>query len=237
MGAGIGYGDTNWGINASVFGDELTRNLAEGSGLGARGFWAPINDKGNILHFGLSYVNYDAKLNENNSRLADTARFRARPDADFSTRLIDTGKLTDTDSIATVGAEAIWVRGPFKLQGEYMKTEAQRSAGLDNFSSSGAYISGVWNITGETWGYKAASPPRHCRTNPPAVCGRSGALRHDGSERRPRAGRQVNTWTAGVNWYWRSNFKFMLNYVKVNSTKTGIDDDPNIVEGRVQFYF
>ena len=49
LGAGIGYGDTNWGINASVFGDELTRNLAEGSGLGARGFWAPINDKGNIL--------------------------------------------------------------------------------------------------------------------------------------------------------------------------------------------
>jgi len=238
LGAGIGYGDTNWGINASVFGDELTRNLAEGSGLGARGFWAPINDKGNILHFGLSYVNYDAKLNENNSRLADTARFRARPDADFSTRLIDTGKLTDNDSIATVGAEAMWVRGPFKLQSEYMKTEAQRSAGLDNFSSSGAYISGVWNITGETWGYKAGVPTTPLPNEPASGMWQVG-LRYDTMDLNGGLvqGGKMNTVTAGINWYWRSNFKFMLNYVKVNSTKTDIDDDPNIVEGRVQFYF
>ena len=49
--------------------------------------------------------------------------------------------------------------------------------------------------------------------------------------------------TAGVNWYWRSNFKFALNYVKVQSTKyssttrTFVDDDPSIVEARVQFYW
>ena len=29
----------------------------------------------------------------------------------------------------------------------------------------------------------------------------------------------MNTWTAGVNWYWRSNFKFALNYVKVSSDR------------------
>jgi hypothetical protein len=29
----------------------------------------------------------------------------------------------------------------------------------------------------------------------------------------------------------------MLDYVKADSTKAGIDDNPNILEARVQFYF
>jgi len=46
-----------------------------------------------------------------------------------------------------------------------------------------------------------------------------------------------------VNWYWRANFKFMLNYVKVNSEKfnrtlrTDVSDDPSIIEARAQFYW
>ena len=56
-------------------------------------------------------------------------------------------------------------------------------------------------------------------------------------------GGEMDSITAGVNWYWRSNFKFALNYVKVQSTKysstarTFVDDDPSIVEARVQFYW
>lgn len=238
LGAGIGYGDANWGVNASVFGDELTRNLAQGSGFGARGFWAPINDKGNILHLGLSYVNYDAKISDGNSTLDNTARIRARPDADFATRLIDTGRLTDTDSISTIGGEAMWVKGPFKLQSEYMQTDAKRSAGFADFSSTGGYISGVWNITGETWGYKAGVPSTPLPNAPASGMWQVG-LRYDTLDLNDGLvqGGKMNTVTAGINWYWRSNFKFMLNYVKVNSTKTGISDDPNILEGRVQFYF
>jgi phosphate-selective porin OprO/OprP len=49
--------------------------------------------------------------------------------------------------------------------------------------------------------------------------------------------------TLGVNYYWRSNFKLALNYVDVNSSKFSaalhreIDDNPNIVEARLQFYW
>jgi phosphate-selective porin OprO/OprP len=238
LGVGAGYGDSNWGITGSVFGDELTRNLAQGSGYGARGFWAPINDKGSILHLGLSYVNYDAKISDGTASLEDTTRFRARPDADFSNRLIDTGKLTNTDKISTLGTEAFWVTGPFKLQGEYMKTNASRTAGLDDFSSSGGYVSGVWNITGETWGYKGGTPTTALPDEPGRGMWQVG-LRYDTLDLNDGLvqGGKLNTWTAGVNWYWRSNFKFMLNYVKADSTKAGIDDNPNILEARVQFYF
>jgi phosphate-selective porin OprO/OprP len=238
LGVGAGYGDSNWGITGSVFGDELTRNLAQGSGYGARGYWAPINDKGSILHLGLSYVNYDAKISDGTASLEDTTRFRARPDADFSNRLIDTGKLTNTDKISTLGTEAFWVTGPFKLQGEYMKTNASRTAGLDDFSSSGGYVSGVWNITGETWGYKGGTPTTALPDEPGRGMWQVG-LRYDTLDLNDGLvqGGKLNTWTAGVNWYWRSNFKFMLNYVKADSTKAGIDDNPNVLEARVQFYF
>src|SRR3546814_7287808 len=89
LGAGYGFGADNWSINASYFGRELTRNLAHGSGYGLRGTWAPINDKGNILHFGLAYANSDTD--------ADTCRVRARPDAAHATvGLVYAGHMPDT---------------------------------------------------------------------------------------------------------------------------------------------
>ena len=56
-------------------------------------------------------------------------------------------------------------------------------------------------------------------------------------------GGEESNWTVGVNWYWRSNFKFMLNYVKADSVrysssaKNFVQDDPSIVEFRAQLYW
>jgi phosphate-selective porin OprO/OprP len=230
LGAAFGYGSDDWGVNVAGFGRELTRNLAHGSGYGARGFWAPINDKGNVLHFGLSYVDYDTD--------ADTLRYRARPDADLATeRLIDTGSLTDTDRIGTLGLESMWVHGPVKLQGEYFTSKVDRySPGSADFTANGGYVSGVWNITGETWGYKGGTPTTPLPDEPASGMWQVG-LRYDTLDLNDNGvpGGKMDTWTAGVNWYWRSNFKFMLNYVRANSERAGVDDDPNIVEARVQF--
>jgi phosphate-selective porin OprO/OprP len=232
LGGSYTIGDSNWGVTGAAFGRELTKNLAHGSGYGARGYWAPINDKGSILHFGLSYVAYDTD--------ADTVRLRARPDADLATaRLIDTGNLLDTDKIKTVGFEGMWVTGPFKLQGEYMESDVNRyGVGSQDFKGTGGYVSGLWNITGETWGYKGGTPTTPLPNEPASGMWQVG-LRYDTMDLNDSGvlGGKMDTWTAGVNWYWRSNFKFMLNYVKVNSSRQGVDDDPNIFEARAQFYF
>ena len=231
LGVGYAYGDGNWGVTASMFGRELTRNRAHGSGYGARGFWAPLNDKGNVLHLGLSYVDYDTD--------ADTLRYRVRPDADMSNRLIDTGNLLDTDRIGTLGAEGMWIHGPVKLQAEYMSSRVSRyGAGSGDFTGTSGYVSGVWNVTGETWGYKAGTPSTSLPDNPAAGMWQLG-LRYDTMDLDDAGvlGGKMDTITAGVNWYWRSNFKFMLDYVMADSTKAGIDDNPNILEARVQFYF
>ena len=226
IGGGIGNGD--WGVAASVFGRELTRNRAHGSGYAARGYWAPISEKGNFLHLGLSYADYDTD--------ADTLRLRARPGADMSNRIVDTGNLRDTDRIGTFGTEAIWVRGPLKLQGEYMTSKVSRyGTGSDDFTATGGYVSALWNVTGETWSYKGGTP---LPANPASGMWQVG-LRYDTLDLDDGAvaGGQLDTITLGVNWYWRSNFKFMLDYVKANSERRGISDDPGILEARAQFYW
>ena len=263
LGAAYNFGDSDWGLTASYFTRELTEHPAptpHGPGYGLRGYWAPINDKGSILHLGLSYVNYDT--------FKDTVRWRARPDADLAgQRLVDTSDLKDTDRIATTGVEAFWVTGPFKLQTEYMKSTTERYvATTGDFSGSSGYVSALWNVTGETWGYKAGVPTTGLPDNPGSGMWQLG-LRYDtidlndgsidaASKAVGVLGGEMDTLTLGVNWYWRSNFKFMLNYVKVDSSRyiksttaaadpannnvtfnRVIEDNPNILEARIQFYW
>ena len=251
LGVGYGVGDSNWSVTASAFGRELTRDLAHGSGYGVRGTFAPINEKGNILHLGLSYVDYDTD--------ADLLRLRARPNADLATvRLVDSGDLKDTDRLSTIGAEAMYVRGPFKAQGEYYSSKAKRYD-HDNYSTDGYYISGVWNVTGETWGYKGGTPSLGLPDEPGRGMWQLGARfdhidLNDGGLKAPAVvggtplvdgvlGGKMDIWTVGANWYWRSNFKASLNYVMVDSNKYAsaskkfVSDKPDILEARLQFFW
>lgn len=224
------HGD--WGVTVSYFGRELTRNLAHGSGYGLRGTWAPMNAEGRILHFGLSYADYDTP--------ADSLRLRARPNADLTPiRLVDTGSMVDTDRVSTLGAEGFWVQGSFKLQGEYMATRVDRyRAGSGDFSGTGGYISGMWNITGQSWGYKAGEPAT--KVGPATNAGMwQAGLRYDVLDLNDDTvqGGRMETWTTGVNWYWHSHFKVAINYVVVDSERNEISDNPNITEARLQFYW
>ncbi len=236
---GIAYGDDrpNWGYTVNYFGRELTRNLAQGQGFGGRFYYAPISESGSILHFGVSAVDYDTHF--------DAVRLRVRPDADLATgRLVDTGNLTKSDRERTLGLEGMWVGGPFKVQAEYMTSKVKRFDGKPNFTGDSWYVSGLWNLTGETWGYKAGVPTTPLPNEPASGMWQLG-VRYDKTDLNddPVLGGTENNLTVGVNWYWRSNFKFMLNYVKVSSTKYSsslkhdVDDNPNILEARAQFYW
>lgn len=264
LGAMYQYGTNDWAFQASYFTRELTEHPAptpHGPGWGVRGYWAPINGDGTIFHIGASYNNYDT--------FGDTVRWRVRPQADLSNRIVDTSDLRNTDRIATVGLESFFVHGPWKVQGEWMKSETERYSSPSDFEGSAGYISGVWNITGESWGYKNGVPTTGLPSDPAKGMWQLG-LRYDtidlddGTLVPPSTspvgvlGGQMDAWTFGVNWYWRSNFKLMLNYVMADTTKyirttnatysndpvnnnrtfnAFIDDNPNILEARFQFYW
>ena len=156
------------------------------------------------------------------------------------TRFVDTGSsgLNRSDRASFIGVEGLWVRGPFKLQAEYMATDVKRYDGADDFSGDGYYVSGLWNITGETWGYKAGVPTTGLPDDPAKGLWQLG-LRYDTIDLTDGAvvGGEMDSITAGVNWYWRSNFKFMLDYVMVNQEKGVLEDNPNAIEARLQFYW
>ncbi len=270
LGASATYGDSNWGVTGSAFGRELTPDLNAGNGFGARGYFAPINASGSILHLGLSYMSYNAELANVGANNTSAQRWRARPDADLSgARLIDTGTIANADKVNTLGAEAFWVTGPVKLQGEYMTSTTTRTGSLPDFKGAGGYVSALWNVTGETWGYKGGTPTTPL-PNEPATGMLQLGLRYDTMDLNDGSfaatppvvtgilGGKMDTWTVGANYYWHSNFKLALNYVKVNSSKfigktsttysqdpannnvtfnRVVDDSPNIIELRAQFYW
>jgi phosphate-selective porin OprO/OprP len=257
VGLSLTTGSDNWTLTGSVFGRELTRNLGEGNGYGGRFTFAPINDSGSILHLGLSAVDYQAVTGVAGLNVDNSAQWRVRPDADLSgKRLIDTGLFTDADRIRTIGLEGAWVNGPFKLQSEYMTTNISRTAHSD-FKGDSWYVYGVWNLTGETWGYKSGVITTGLPDEPASGMWQLG-LRYDKADLNDGSvnfanpsspvvtgvmGGKESNWTVGVNWYWHSNFKFALNYVKVtsdrysSSAKNIVSDDPSIIELRGQIYW
>ena len=282
VGVSLGTGADNWTITGSAFTRELTRNLGEGNGYGARATWAPILDTENhtFLHLGVSAVDFEAHDAGNDPRAAvnppiatadGRARFRVRPDADLTgVRLVDSGQFTDADRIRTLGAEAAWVSGPVKVQSEYMRTNVGRNL-HDDYGFDSWYVSGVWNLTGETWTYKDGVPVTTLPNEPGSGMWQLGARYdrvdlNDGSVSFATPtpvvsgvlGGKESNWTVGVNYYWRSNFKFALNYVKVSSEKylgktsatysdnpaynsktfnAFVKDDPSIIEFRAQVYW
>lgn len=229
-GVALATGNESWSLTGSVFGRELTRNLAHGSGYGVRATWAPINQPASFLHLGASAVDYDTD--------SDTARPRARPLADLATvRLVDTGDITDADRQRTFGLEAAWVGGPFKVQAEYMNSTISRLA-HDDFSGDSWYVYGLWNITGETWTYRSGMINTMLPDAPTTGLWQLG-LRYDTIDLDDGnvLGGQMDSLTVGANVYLRTNFKFALNYVAVDASRRGIDDNPNILEARAQLHW
>lgn len=233
LGASWTHDATSHGASVAWFGRELTSGGAHGAGYGARGWWAPLQGDGQVLHLGLSHADRDTP--------DDSLRLRARPNADLSAvRLVDSGTLPDADRVATTGLEAMWIAGPVKLQGEYFLARADR-IGSSGYDAGGGYASAMWNPGGTSWGYRGGLP----RT----TVGDGGlwqlGLRYDQLDLDDGAvrGGRMDAWTVGMNWYWRSNAKLMLNYVDVASRRTDavsglrIHDDPSIVEARVQLHW
>ena len=234
VGVQLAYLQPNWGLTGSIYGDELTRNLAQGPGYGVRGYFAPINESNNFLHLGLSYNDFEAEDANGNA----SARFRVRPDADLATvRLVDTGNFADADSIATTGVEGAYVNGPIKIQAEYMTSDISRdlAAGLHRHQRLRLRrLEHHRRVLGLPNGVVTTGLP-----DDPAGGMWQVGLRYDTvdlDDGLVRGGTEDN-WTVGVNWYWRSNYKFSANYVFIDAERQGVSQSPNVFELRAQFYW
>lgn len=220
----------DWTLTGSAFGREYGENTARGGGYAARAAWAPIQQEGQFLHLAASVADADTN--------SDTIRLRARPQADLAVvRLVDAGSMVDADRLRTFGFEGAWVNGPVKLQGEWLHGRVDRYDHAD-FDADAGYLSAMWNVTGETWTYKtgtvATSAPSSLYRGLWQLGARWDRVNlDDGSIE----GGTMDALTIGVNWYWHKYTRLSLNYVDVRSERDGVDDDPDIVEARVQLHW
>lgn len=234
LGTEFATGGLDWTATASVFSRELSNNGQKASGYGVRATYAPLrvmsetvnNQAEQVLHLGISAVGYDPSKN--------TVRLNVRPEADLANiRLIDSANLTDADDALQIGAEVAYFHGPLKINAEYVNARYQRSAHPE-FNPDSWYVSGVYNLSGERFGYAGGiytvPLPEHESGMWQLAARYSKLNANDGGV----VGGEQSNLTLGVNWYWRLNYKFMVNYNITKSERGSIQNDPNVVELRAQ---
>lgn len=226
-------------LQAGAYGGKDLQGDNPGTTQAVRAAWTPFKAEGDVLHLGvaLSQENPRGYRDGRDVSHAASARLRARPEAGLTDlRLVDSGALSSADKIVRTGLEAIWIRGPFSLQGEALQATVSRD-GRPDFTGSGQYAMASWVLTGESRPYSAGAvanvKPAHSYGAVELVTRYS---RLDLDDADVLGGRQ-HDWTLGANWYLTSHFKFQANYVKVDASRRGVRSQPEIFELRAQMHF
>jgi phosphate-selective porin OprO/OprP len=223
--SGVGFngesGDTfNWGVGAFYDADDFAVSVSEDSYnvTGRVGYRPLYADKGSrLLHVGLG-----ASFQER----AGTLRFRSRPEAHLSPRLVDTGSFAG-EGITLLGGEVAGVFGPFWFSSELMQASTDAPA-LGDPTMSGAYVQAGWFLTGESRNFSGGSFGRNKpKTNyGPGKGAWEVALRYstlDLSDAGVAGGEQDDV-TAALNWYLNPVTRLMLNVVRADVENVGEGD-------------
>lgn len=218
-----------------------------GQTLAGRVAWMPINKLGHTLHLGLS-ASKETLDSSNDGTVPPSARLRARPEAGLTpVRLVDSGNLSYSKSIERQGFEALWIDGPWSVQGEYLQAQVDRYHHKPDFTSSGYYVFTTWTLTGEARYYSdgnvadrryngrdlQAIRPTHAWGAVELALRYSELDLNDGAI----VGGKEHDWTLGANWYIGEHLKLQANYVWAYSDRGNLQVNPRIFEMRAQVYF
>lgn len=229
----------HWTAAAALFGDSVsTASQSEDEGWGAAGrlTYAPINEKGRVLHVGLASNYRTASAN-------DSVQFKQQAETHVSgVSIVDTGSIANVDSTLKTGLELAVVAGPFSTQIEYIRTDVERT-GTD-LAFDGWYAEAAYFLTGETRTYKKG---KFAGIKPNRYFGENGmgawqlAARYstinlnDGDI----DGGEADSITLGVNWFPNPVLRFSANYVQVLDIKGGAhnNEEPSVFQLRGQWAF
>jgi phosphate-selective porin OprO/OprP len=228
IGAEYAWANPRWRASFSVYDGNLRGQLKGGGGIG-RVVYTPFADAGHLLHLAVSAGS--------ESPDQDRARFSSRVEASGIGRTrLDTGTLTDVDRINRTGLEALWIAGPWTLQGEYLRSNVSRTDNADA-DLDGWYIGASWFASGDHTKYKdgAIEAPELGEDGRAfELAARISSLDlDDGSV---RGGNSTN-FTLGANWYPNAHVRLTANYVHVDGERRGVPVEPDILEARVMLTF
>jgi phosphate-selective porin OprO/OprP len=249
LGASYSRWGKNWQVSAGGFGqaggafndkDSLTGGGAGTSqemSLVARGSWAPINQKGRVLHVGLAAAHMKPEVGKITTSGADLVdRVNAARIVKLDSRaethvlrakFLSTGDMKYVDNYDLKGLELAGVYGPFSFQGEYQTSKVNREettvAVYKDHEFSGYYGFVSWFPTGESRPY-SASEGEFGRIIPKNKWGAVElALRYsnldlnDITSADPIKGGSANNLTLGACWYINANHRILVNITKVDN--------------------
>lgn len=222
-GADGSHGTTlNWGVGVFYDADDFGLSTDENAtNLTGRVGFRPIHsdDATRILHLGVAATRQERD---------GTLRFRTRPEAHLSPRLVDTGSFAG-DSTTLLGGEVAGVFGPFWFASEVMQADTDAPA-VGDPTFSGAYAQAGWFLTGESRVFKA-SEGAFDRNRPKANYGKGPgaweiALRYSTIDLDDAgvAGGEQDDITAALNWYLNPVARLMLNFVRADVDGAGEAD-------------
>lgn len=229
-----------YAVSAAYFFGHDLQGDNPGTTAAARALWLPVHDDTRVLHLGVSASVENPRGSTDGRGIFNgpSARFRARPQAGLTNvRLVDSGKLVDVERIDRAGLEALWIDGPWSLQGEYLLGTARRNGDLHDYTAQGGYLTGSWLLTGESRPYAGGNVGN---VKPAHGYGAVELLARYGDldlENAGIAGGRQRDITFGANWYLTSHFKFQANYVHVLDEKRTAYSATDEVQLRAQVQF
>lgn len=226
-------------VNAGYYSGGDLNGDNDGRMVAARFAWVPHKQPGDVIHLGVSASEEspDGSTDGRNRYTPPTVRLRARPEAAFATRLVDSGNLLPVDHIDRVGFEGLWINGPWSLQGEYLHATVKLDGGRPSYAASGYYAFASWVVTGESRPYSGGNVDNIKPKGPYGAL--ELALRYSelDLDDNPVLGGHESNWTLGANWYINRYLMLQANYVRAQSSRRNVTVDPDVVEvrGQVQF--
>jgi len=202
----------------------------EGWAISSRLAYAPINEKGKLIHLGVA-GNY--RVPDTNGEVAESKSFAyGYKTTEMSNFNPLKQSITGAKDIKMLGLEFASIYGPFSLGGEYTRTWIDRvgrtgAIANQNVSFDGWYADAAYTLTGESRTYKNGNMT-HLKIDKPfnpskgnwgaveAAIRYSGVNLNDGSFASGGIqGGKMNEITGGLNWYFNSNFRLLANYTRL----------------------
>jgi phosphate-selective porin OprO and OprP len=266
---GAGYkgllANDTFGYQVHLMSLAAANSTNEGSSIGARTYWVPVNADGTVVHLGVAY-SIDSEQGRGGSTVTTN-----RPQFGYAgrrgpvMRFGDAGggaAISSDDHQKTLALEAASAFGPITLQAEYATAtlEDADTTTRDDAKVNAWYLQAGWFLTGESAVYKADRGA----FGKPKPLGEAGAwelvARYEGMENKDEDASnnmcsistgtatgggiggetqcEATTLSAGVNWYLNPNVRFMLNYYMGEAdVGVGDTDQPKAYTLRTQLSF
>lgn len=198
-------------------------HISDGAALAGRAVYT-IGHDARLLHLAVHARFLDAGVDG-----AETIRFRARPGAHLAERYVVANSTSRRSTLT--GVEAAWIYDRFHGLVEHVREDAGAGGSFSVWS-----VTAGWFLTDDRRAYRMSSRAFD-RTRPSSTAGAwEAAVRIDRFDA-GAAGRQT-AYTAGLNWYARSDARVMLNLVRAEIDGSGARFGPgraDAVQLRVQF--